>query len=517
MFFKKKNAIRIGRIEKELKLCKRFGNVRWRWRRSFFKSMGIDFTNGLNQHVMITGESGSGKSNTCKLMLKRLSECGANFLVLDPHSEYAENANEFGAKVYDASMHSVNPFDLDGLTERERTAEVTAMLRRIFHLGEVQAYTLYKCIAYTYKVCASRGRTPNMHDLAYTIRIFKKHAAAAEENTLEALEKRLLVIAGENFTRNVSIDTVMRGRSIFALSHLRMPEAQVVYIESMLKKIYSMMLSGNKGKGKFYIVIDEAEKLQGSAVVARLVAEGRKYGIGIVAISQRVKALDKEIRSNTSTVIAFAQKEPEEQNYVANLIAGGNEYNRFMEVRKALRNLGRGQALVQAYGIRNPVVVRCQKHEGTDRDSRYRIMDLARCAISKNELLNALRKEGFECETVMRDVKKLIDEHLLEYYMVQDDEYRGMWYISMPRNSAEHDIMVNLISRHLANNGVRNRIYNNAYGPDIIAFKDRNRYAVEYETGMKDAEETERMLESRIPKYQGVIVVNKDKVTNRYA
>ncbi|MGA3020698.1 MAG: ATP-binding protein [Candidatus Micrarchaeales archaeon] len=516
MFFKKKNMIRIGRIEKELNLCRRFGNVRWRWRRSFFRNLGIDLTNGLNQHVMITGESGSGKSNVCKLILKRLSECGAYFLVLDPHSEYVEDANEFGAKVYDASMHSVNPFDLDGLTERERTAEVTGMFRRIFHLGEVQAYTLYKCIAYTYKVCDSRGRTPNIHDLVYTIRVFKKHSASAEENTLEALEKRLLVITGENFARNVSIDAVMRSRSIFALSHLHMPEAQVVYIESMLKKIYSMMLSGNKGPGKFYIVIDEAEKLQSSAVVARLVAEGRKYGIGMIAISQRVKALDKEIRSNTSTVIAFSQKEPEEQNYVANLIAGGNEYNRFMEVRKALRNLGRGQALVQAYGIRNPVVVSCQKHERDSRDSRYRIMDLARCAISKNELFGALQKEGFERETIMNDMKKLVDEHMLEYHMVQDDEYSGVWYISMPRNSAEHDIMVNLISRHLANNGIRNRIYNNAYGPDIIAFKGRERYAVEYETGLKDDKETQRMLESRIPKYQGVIVVSKDEVANHH-
>jgi hypothetical protein len=516
MFFKKKNMIRIGRIEKELKLCRRFGNVRWRWRRAFFRSIRIDLTNGMNQHVMITGESGSGKSNTCKLILKRLSECGAHFLVLDPHSEYVEDANEFRARVYDASMYSVNPFDLDGLTERERTAEVTGMFRRIFHLGEVQAYTLYKCIAYTYKVCASRGRTPNIHDLVYTIRIFKKHAVSAEGNTLEALEKRLLVITGESFARSVSIDTVMHSRSIFALSHLHMPEAQVVYIESMLKKMYSMMLSRNKEKGKFYIVIDEAEKLQGSVVVARLVAEGRKYGIGIIAISQRVKALDKEIRSNTSTIIAFAQKEPEEQNYVANLIAGGNEYNRFMEVRKALRNLGRGQALVQAYGIRNPVVVSCQKHEEDERDSRYRIMDLARCAISKNELFGTLQKEGFENEIVMRDVKKLIDEHMLDYHVVEDNEYRGVWYISMPRNSAEHDIMVNLISRHLANNGIRNRIYNNAYGPDIIAFKGGDRYAVEYETGLKDSEETKRMLESRIPKYQGVIVVSRDKVTNRY-
>ena len=31
MFFKKKNSIRIGKIEKELRLGKNFGILRWRW------------------------------------------------------------------------------------------------------------------------------------------------------------------------------------------------------------------------------------------------------------------------------------------------------------------------------------------------------------------------------------------------------------------------------------------------------------------------------------------------------
>ena len=90
MFFKKKNSIRIGKIEKELRLGKNFGILRWRWRRVFFRQMRIDADTELNAHIMITGESGSGKSNVCKQLLKRLAESGAGFIVLDPHSEYVD-------------------------------------------------------------------------------------------------------------------------------------------------------------------------------------------------------------------------------------------------------------------------------------------------------------------------------------------------------------------------------------------------------------------------------------------
>ena len=508
MFFKKKNSIRIGKIEKELRLGKSFGILRWRWRRVFFRQMRIDADTELNAHIMITGESGSGKSNVCKQLLKRLAEAGSGFLVLDPHSEYVDDAGNLGAKVYDAGISGVNVFDLDGLNERERIAETTGMFRRVFRLGEVQAYTLYKCIAYTYNVCMRKGAAPTLRDLMFTMRVFIRHAGKAEANILESLEKRMIVLAGDGFTRSVGMEAVMNGRSIFSLESLHTSESQAVYMESMLKKVYTMMLGGKrKGNGRFYVVIDEAEKLQSSPVVARLVAEGRKYGIGVVAVSQRAKALDKEIRSNAATMIAFAQKEPEEQNYIANLIAGGTEYNRFIEVRRALRDLRRGQALVLGTRSRNPFIVRCDRFEAGKRDPRYRILKLAMGAASLRELTGRLRAEGFDEESVLKAIGELEKEGTLKRHFVSEGEYRGTWYISMPRNSAEHDIMVNLVSRHLSGMGIRNVIYNKAYGPDVIAFKDGKAVAVEYETGKKDPNPRRGCWRERKGEYSQVIVL----------
>ncbi len=517
-FFKNRNSITLGKVHRELRLVRRFGLLRWQWQRRYFKSMRLNLDKSTNRHVMITGESGAGKSNACKLILRQLAGHGANFLVLDPHAEYVEGAKDIHAVIYDASIHAVNIFDLDGLTERERTSEITGMFKRVLHLGEVQAGTLYRCIAYTYWISAVKERTPNMHSLLYTIKVFKRRSRSKpEQNVLDALEKRLLAVAGEQFQRSVSVGSLLNSRSVFSLASLHSSEAQALYMESILRKIYANLLQGSASgsKRRFYIVIDEAEKLQDSPVVARLVAEGRKYGLGMIAIAQRAKALDKEIRSNAATLIAFTQREPEEQNYIANIIAAGTEYNRFIEVRKALRELQRGCALVQLAYDRSPKIVRCLRFRPAIRDPVHRIVDLAKGIVSKRELEERLRNEGFEQEEVTRSLIELIKTGIIGYHVVSEPPFEGAWYIAMPRNSAEHDIMVSLISKYLTENGIRNMVYNNAYGPDVIAYKDGEKIAIEYETGLKRPEDTERMLRRRGEKYAKVIVIGNDSVELR--
>ena len=82
--------------------------------------------------------------------------------------------------------------------------------------------------------------------------------------------------------------------------------------------------------------------------------------------------------------------------------------------------------------------------------------------------------------------------------------------------SAEHDIAVNIISRHLLSVGIRNRIYNSSYGPDIVAYSGGNRIAVEYETGSKDVESSINMIEGRNRRYSKTIVVVNDSILKNY-
>lgn len=510
MFCGNKKIIVLGRVVRELRIVGFFTRPRWRWKRVFFRRMRLDIGKMLNAHIIVTGESGSGKSSACKNLLGELSRLGISFAVFDAHDEYLGVADALGAEAYDASNTGINLFDIAGKSDREKSGELASMFRRLLRLGEIQSYVLYKAIAYTYAIANAKGKTPSMHELLFTIKIFERHARGAELNVLRTLEHRLTPITMSSFSRNVKVEELLSKKSVFAMGRLGASEAQAVYIESFLRKIYETMLrSGKSGAPRFVIVVEEAGRLVEGSMLARITAEGRKYGIGVITVAQRAKSLDKETRANAEVLIAFYQREPEELNYVANMIAGGNELDRFAVVKKALRSLGRGYAIV-VKNREEPVVVKMRAQNSRGRSLAFEIVKASRNAIRKQELYKMLEGLGFDSKEAEVCIKRLVESKTLKYYTLPGTQYQGTWYISMQRNSAEHDVMVNLISRHLAGMGISNTIYNSAYGPDIIAYRDGKKIAVEYETGLKNPEDTRRMLDSRRGKYSETIVVTKD-------
>ena len=111
----------------------------------------------------------------------------------------------------------------------------------------------------------------------------------------------------------------------------------------------------------------------------------------------------------------------------------------------------------------------------------------------------------------------MIDSGEIEHYDVNAGKYSGTWCISDNHNSAEHDICISIISKHLKNLNLHNRIYNSSYGPDIVLYCNNEQYAIEYETGTKDIEETAKMIGKRATKYTKTIIVVNDLAYQKYS
>ncbi|MEM3296929.1 MAG: ATP-binding protein [Candidatus Micrarchaeaceae archaeon] len=512
MFFRKNN---IGNVVKVLKLSRKHGYVKWHWHRVFFKRIDLGIGKSINPHIAIVGESGSGKSNACALIVKELLG-NANFLIIDAHNEYVDFAKELGAAAYDASKNSINPFELNGMGEREATGDLVRMFKKVFRLGDVQSYVLYKAIAYTYNISRLRGREPNIKSLLYTIDVFKRKAGKSELNALQSLENRLALLDTSALMRSRSISELMQRRSIIALAKLRSNDAQAIYVESLLRKLYAAMLGMDKSqRAKFYIIIEEAAKLASGSILNRIAAEGRKYGIGIIAVAQRFKSIDAELRSNASVLVAFYQREPEEINYIANFIAGGNEQDRFIEVKKAMRKLRKGSAIVAANGM-EPMIV-AFKRFGEQRDPQYSAIEMAEHAIMSSDLFEKLGEMGFSYDEIKRAVEEGIKSGALRRYDIEKGTHAGTWYTSSLQNSAEHEVMVAIISIELSKLGIANRIINTSYAPDVEAYANGRRFAFEYETGSKSTDELKAMLERRSRKYAATFVIAGEKGRAEYA
>ena len=499
-----------AKVERKLCLKRYFGKTKWAWKRVWFRNFKIP--NSINRHMLIVGESGSGKSNAAKCIIKHLSDKGANFVLFDPHDEYVSLAGATNASLYDASYVGSNIFELGSMSLKEKSSELTELFRRIFKLGEVQSNVLYKLISYTYSLYAEKGKIPNISSIIYSAKVFKKHASKAELRALNTIESRFS-LANEVPTRSIDSNKLMHSKSIFALSSLHTSEAQSIYIEGFLRKIYTNMLESEKKSYNFYIVIDEIEKLGQSSILAKIANEGRKYGIGIIAIAQHAKSVEKSVRGNASLVLAFYQREPEELNYIANMISGGNELERFSEIKKAIRNLKKGEAISLSIG--EPQIIKFKLFSGREEPSYY-IYQLARNAIKEESLFEKLREKGFSNDEIYYSIQNLKNESLISDYLLESTLYKGRYYMKSSKNGAEHEIMVNIISNHLSRNKVGNKIYNTSYAPDIIARIKGQRIAIEYETGKKTIQESKEMLEKRSARFNKVIVIVNDLASSRY-
>jgi hypothetical protein len=75
--------------------------------------------------------------------------------------------------------------------------------------------------------------------------------------------------------------------------------------------------------------------------VARIAKEGRKYGVGMMVVSQRPKELDETVISSCNTFVVMRTTNPDDQNYVRRLVP--DSLAGLMDILPSLRT---GEALV---------------------------------------------------------------------------------------------------------------------------------------------------------------------------
>ena len=121
-------------------------------------------------------------------------------------------------------------------------------------------------------------------------------------------------------------------------------------------------LTGKKNTLNNYVVIDEAHRLYRRSVepslVAKLMMESRKFGIGFIIITQQPLDIDESIIANAATKISFKITEPENLDYIAKAFAGFVTDNRYDMVRKAIYYLPNYYAVIKDSTLSDPVIVK---------------------------------------------------------------------------------------------------------------------------------------------------------------
>ncbi|MBK8656770.1 MAG: ATP-binding protein [Haliscomenobacter sp.] len=322
-----------------------------------------------NQHLLIVGKSGAGKSQTTSSVLYELSKQDIPFLILDFQGEYISNdlkredgtsfMDATGSKEFDPSMGmNINPLELatDSKTGNKsnffnNVYQVGETLKHIFGLGDIQYPILKDALkrAYFEKGFVKPDSTtwnntpPQFQDIWEILEFMEEN----EGKKLSSLKYRIEpLFENEIFvsTGRGSINEILSQNSIINLSALPAPDLMKIVARFVLQAVYNRMLSeGPSREIKLYVVIDEAHKLSYDQTLTDLIREARKYGVGFILASQSVRDFATVVFENMGTKIAL-QLEGEDAKFMADNFGATDKTTKeavlsMLPVQKPLRAL----------------------------------------------------------------------------------------------------------------------------------------------------------------------------------
>jgi hypothetical protein len=367
----------------------------------FTRPFFLDLVNAVSSHLYCLGGTGFGKTWFGKALIVRVwNALRIPSLLLDWKGEYSPLIARMGGLVLKVpESFTINPLKLDGKSPVARAEIAAEDLTGAVKLSALQAGEVVQVIMQAYR---ERGITeentqtenesktpPTIEDVMEILSAmrakgeFKGTKADSVGWTIDKLRlvKRIfksedVEFFNEALRRPCAID-------ISELSDL----AKMLVIFSVLRRIYEHCSGMKLSKLRLLVVMDEAhlilktkteEKMKYAIepLPVRLVREGRKYGFGIVLLSQLATDILVEAAANVAFVVALCLGTDEQNRKVCNWIGLSRPE------REIYRTLPVGGAFIKEIGTQNARLVRIQALDEEGRELAY-ARALCRQAIGK--------------------------------------------------------------------------------------------------------------------------------------
>jgi DNA helicase HerA-like ATPase len=318
----------------------------------------------LQRHLSIIGMTGSGKSFLLGLLCEELALHKAAILIIDPHNEYIPMAQSM-------------------------PKEVSRMLYSLGTAVGLNTYTLdiKKISAYDFQHFTGmrEGSTSILENVIRTIR--KKNPEYTIDDILEALNsmkdrsasEAMAAIWARNYIQNLAntgfigtseppIKEMLSANqiSIIAMSGVK-DRIQQFVVTSILQRIFAARKKNEIPP--LVLVVEEAHRfapsidtVSSSSIMRTLAAEGRKFGICLVVVSQRPNRLDSTVLSQCVTSIVMKIKNPVDLARIRESSENVTE-----EVIHELPRFERGEALIMGEAF--PISLRFKVR--SDRKTRH--------------------------------------------------------------------------------------------------------------------------------------------------
>jgi DNA helicase HerA-like ATPase len=348
----------------------------------------VDRNKLVQKHISILAMTGSGKSYTAAVIMEEMMEKDVPMLIIDPHGEYStfRQPNDDGDiealsvrfDVEPRGYPNVTIYTPTNLKTCEYADKVFRLNGRNLKPGEIIQYVPGDLnnseIGLVYE--AVNQLMNDRRDGAireYSIKDVLQEIASSRSNTKWAVVNKLEPLAAAEFLsdRPTPITELFtRGRAAVVDMKGVNPDVQQTIVARLLTGLFEARKAGTVPPG--LVVVEEAHlfcpergfmKTTSGDVLRTIASEGRKFGLGLMIVSQRPAKVDKNVLSQCSTQIIMRVTNPNDLKAITKSLEGISS-----ELEEEIKRLPPGVALLVSPDIPRPVMVqvrvRRSKHGG---------------------------------------------------------------------------------------------------------------------------------------------------------
>ncbi|MDI9619480.1 MAG: ATP-binding protein [Candidatus Nezhaarchaeota archaeon] len=381
----------------------------------------------LSKHLAVLGSTGSGKSNMVAVLVDRIAGLGGQVVILDSHGEYSDMEVESEGVKLIPFQAKVNPLKVSPvllastlIPEAAATKQRNILRKAIRELNSLHlalgdgkskadirlAELIEKAkeeLEVDVEDSSGRRYLKALYALIMEMRDKDKAAHGARKDVFDSillkLEKNIVEYDVYDTEALDPVDLLEPG-VVVDVDVSPLPDAARDEVVSYICR-QILQRSMTSRTLPTLIVLEEAHLYLKSGVetaakhaIERVAREGRKYGVGLVIVSQRPKRLDPDVLSQINSLCVMKIMQPEDQSYV-------KQYSEWLtdEMYAALTTLERGEAILLGEWVRMPVTVLIDKHAGKRRGTT---ISAAKCWSEERKRREEERKKQRDEEEMIK-------------------------------------------------------------------------------------------------------------------
>jgi len=327
----------------------------------------LDGMDVLKHHILIPATTGRGKSNLVKVMLwSILGQKDFGVLVLDPHDEYYGRYGKGlkdhpkaqrnllyyspnpppGANTLVVNLRSIEPSHFQGIVSFT-DAQHDAI--RLYHINFEENWIEHIVRGESLNGVADRTLQVLQRKFNTTLGVY-----IDESGNLQCRNRVFSNTAGETTIREI-VAALEEGKIVIIDTSRLLDEAELLIGSIIVNEIF-YRYQGYKSTGELdskpvvSVVIEEAPRVLGKEVLAEgdniystVAREGRKFNVGLIAITQLTSLIPREILANMNTKIILGNELSTERHAIIESAAQD-----LSQDDRTIASLDKGEAIISS-------------------------------------------------------------------------------------------------------------------------------------------------------------------------